>query len=246
VVKAQLTLGYRYGTGMGVEQNFTEAYHWLKMIDDEGDPSGAEQIAEFFEHGTGVPQSYSEAARWYRRAAEMGDGTSQWSLGEFYEKGTGVPKDLRQAKKWYSAAAAQGITNATLAVDRLANRGGARWEKVIEFKQGLATVDAKDVRHVQYPDVTQPISYDPLRYKMLSYSEVWAKATDENGDVSWQSLFLFDCKGRMAMLASSDFRANKRFDRSTTAQQMGAEVYMQPIGPDPIVEALERRVCRKK
>jgi TPR repeat protein len=53
-VKAQMALGYRYGTGFGVGQNFTEAYHWLKMIDDQGDPSGAEQIGEFYEHGTGV------------------------------------------------------------------------------------------------------------------------------------------------------------------------------------------------
>ena len=116
----------------------------------------------------------------------------------------------------------------------------------MELKQGSVAVDANDVRHVQYPDITQPISYDPLRYKMLSYSEVRAKATDENGDASWQSLFIFDCKGRMATLASADFKANKSFDLSNTAQQMGAEVYMQPIGPDPIVEALERRVCRKK
>jgi hypothetical protein len=153
-----------------------------------------------------------------------------------------------RAELLYAAAAAHGFDGAKIAADRLTKaETQLRWEDVTtSSKHDVVAIDARSIRRVQYPDIKQPISYNLLRYKMVSYTEVWAKATDEAGDPSWQSLFLFDCKGRMANHANSDFKANTSFDATSRAEQIGTEVFMRRIGPDAVGEAVDRRVCRKR
>ena len=247
-VKAELALGMRYGSGIGVEQNMKEAVFWLKKAYEQGDPLGAQTIAQHYESGTGVPQSYAEAAKWYRRAADKGDGVSEWALGEFYEKGEGVAQNLEQAKKWYSAAAAQGFVGAKRDLDRLlAAQAKLPWEDLATTSDGeVVAIDVESIRRVDYPDISQPTSYAPLRYKMISYIEVWARGVDRGGDLSWRSLLLFDCNGSSATLAHADIKANKWTDVTSQARQAGAEAFMVRIAPDTLGEVIEARVCHKR
>jgi TPR repeat protein len=241
--KAQMALGTRYAQGMGVEQNGMEALMWFQMAEKE-DASADSSVGAMYEHGTGVVQSYAIAADWYRKGAEKGDGMSEWSLGVFYENGMGVPFDFTQAKKWYATAVAQGYGGAQSDLDRVKNQ---RWEPITRTsKDEVVSIDVKTVRRAQYPDTSQPISYAPLRYKMIAYTEAWFKAADESDKLAWRVLGLFDCRGRMAQLVYTDVAANTNTDVTNRAQQVGAEVYMERIAPDTVAEEVEKRVCGAK
>jgi TPR repeat protein len=241
--KAQIALGTRYAQGMGVEQNGMEALMWFEMAEKE-DASADSSVGAMYEHGTGVVRSYEIAADWYRKGAERGDGMSQWSLGVFYENGMGVPFDFTQAKKWYAAAVAHGYGGAQRDLDRVKNQ---RWEPITRTsKDEVVSIDVKTVRRAQYPDTSQPISYAPLRYKMIAYTEAWFRAADESDKLAWRLLGLFDCRGRMAQLVYTDVAANTNRDVTNRVQQVGAEVYMERIAPDTVAEEVEKRVCGKK
>lgn len=104
-VKAQVTLGASYESGVGVPQDLKEAAKWYRKAAEQGDPLGQDSLGALYEEGRGVPQNYQEAVKWYRKSAEQGDAGGQFSLGRCYEEGKGVPQDNAEAYFWMNLAA---------------------------------------------------------------------------------------------------------------------------------------------
>ena len=106
-VEAQLFLGYMYGSGEDVPQDYTEAARWYRMAAEQGYAGAQANLGAMYFAGRGVPKDVVEAARLFRLAAEQGDATAQFKLGGLYSLGLGVPRDDVQAYAWMNIGAAQ-------------------------------------------------------------------------------------------------------------------------------------------
>src|SRR5712672_477204 len=58
-----------YALGLGVPQDFGEAFRWYRLAADQSSSYAENVIGIAYEHGVYVAQDYAEAFRWYRRAA---------------------------------------------------------------------------------------------------------------------------------------------------------------------------------
>jgi TPR repeat protein len=67
-------VGHHFLQGMGVEQNYENAYQWLKMA--AGSPyynaNAMYDLASLYEQGQGIPSDPEKATYWYEKAAEAG------------------------------------------------------------------------------------------------------------------------------------------------------------------------------
>lgn len=72
--EAQMHLGTCYASGMGVEQNQTEAAKWFRKAADCGLPRAQYWLSRCFFTGTGVEQDYAQAYLWALRAKAQGFG----------------------------------------------------------------------------------------------------------------------------------------------------------------------------
>ena len=118
--QAQLTLGLRYGAGLGVPQDAAEAVRWYRLAAAQGHASAQNTLGVMYGTGEGVPQDDAEAVRWYRLAAEQGHASAQNNLGLMYSNGRGVPQDYVSAHMWLNVAAATGLENARKASENVA------------------------------------------------------------------------------------------------------------------------------
>ncbi len=107
VAEAQYNLGFMYGEGEGVPQNFAEAVKWYRKAAEQGMAGAQFSLGLMYRNGQGVPRDYARAAKWYRKAAEQGFTIAQYSLGLMYYDGEGVPQDDAQAHMWYNLAASR-------------------------------------------------------------------------------------------------------------------------------------------
>lgn len=105
--KAQHSLGWIYGAGLGVPKDTIEAIKWSRMAAEQEHPEAQTNLGIIYYAGDGVPKDVAEAIKWFRKAADQGNAKAQANLGEMYEKGEGAAKDSAEAYKWYLVAAAQ-------------------------------------------------------------------------------------------------------------------------------------------
>ena len=106
--EAQFRLGYNYGKGLGVPQDYAEAARWFRLSADQGYAAAQSALGYCYANGLGILQDHAEARKWYHLAADNGDPEAQTTLGDIYALGLGVPKDFVSAYLWFSLAAAQG------------------------------------------------------------------------------------------------------------------------------------------
>ncbi len=128
--RAQLSMGYYYRDGRGVEkdpleeikwyrkaaeQNYVpaqvqlalhsggeERIKWLRKAADQNSAQAKYELGYCYETGNHVTsKDVAEAVKWYRRAAEQDYFQAQSRLGFLYEYGRGVEKDYSEAVKWY-------------------------------------------------------------------------------------------------------------------------------------------------
>jgi TPR repeat protein len=71
--RAQLSLGYMYHHGQGVDRDRFEELRWYQLAAAQGNPQALFEVAECHERGRGgVRHNKAEAIRWYRRAQAAG------------------------------------------------------------------------------------------------------------------------------------------------------------------------------
>ncbi|MES0828476.1 tetratricopeptide repeat protein [Ruegeria sp. SCP11] len=83
-VDAQYNLGVMYEEGLGVEQDFSEAFRWMNLAATQGDPDAQVRLGLLFENGLGTEADMVEAAKWYRLSAEQGNLHGQSNLADYY------------------------------------------------------------------------------------------------------------------------------------------------------------------
>ena len=105
---AQCKLGFMYGIGRGVPQDYKEAARWFREAAEQGNAFAQYNLGVMYDKGQGVSQDYKEAARWYHKAVEHGNAFAQYNLGVMYDKGQGVSQDYKEAARWYHKAVEHG------------------------------------------------------------------------------------------------------------------------------------------
>ncbi len=97
---AQSTLAYLYGSGLGVEQNDSEAAKWMEMAADQGEPQSMYNLAGFYLEGKGVEVNYKKSEELYRGSLEKGFKVSVAGLITLYRNGVIEPKNDEEKKFW--------------------------------------------------------------------------------------------------------------------------------------------------
>lgn len=105
--KSQVTLGYCYYNGIGIEANLKQAIHWYQKAVAQGDSGAKFLLGVCYWVGKGVQRNDNEALRLLKEAADEGCIMAQIQLGEIYLNGISVKYDLPLAIDYYSKAAAQ-------------------------------------------------------------------------------------------------------------------------------------------
>ena len=107
-VGAQFNLGYMYGNGQGVVQDYKEAVKWFTKSAEQGYVLAQFNLGLMYTQGQGVLQDYKESFKWYTKAAEQGHVLAQYNLGVMYYNGQGVIKDYVMAHMYLNIVAVSG------------------------------------------------------------------------------------------------------------------------------------------
>jgi TPR repeat protein len=97
-----------YKDGLGVTQDYQEAFKWYRLATEQGDAHAQVGLGVIYYDGLGVTQDYQEAFKWYRLAAEQGDTLAMNNLARMYYYGEGVIEDDVLAHMWFNLAATNG------------------------------------------------------------------------------------------------------------------------------------------
>ncbi len=109
---AQYNLAGMFAEGLGVPQDFHEAFRWVRLAAERGLAIAQNNLGVMYAKGQGVAQEYQEAAKWIRLAATQGNANAQFNLGGMYYEGKGLPRDYVLAHLLVSRAAEQGFSKA--------------------------------------------------------------------------------------------------------------------------------------
>jgi TPR repeat protein len=71
-VRSQLLLGYYYGLGIKVNQDYSEAVNWFMMAANREDPYAQFWVGTCYLCGDGVSKDIKEALRWLNLSADSG------------------------------------------------------------------------------------------------------------------------------------------------------------------------------
>ena len=178
--KAQYMLALMYFRGdktSGLEQNYTNAFYWLKKLAIEQNNDEAQYLlGVMYLRGMGVEKNYTNAVNWFTKSAKQGNDKAQYMLAYRYETGKGVQKDLSKAAYWYKESANQGNDEAQYMLGSMyANGRGVQKDndKAMElYKKSAAQGNLKAQASVS----KQEIQKDLPRIKELA----------QNGDANAQ------------------------------------------------------------
>jgi TPR repeat protein len=79
-VVAQISLGFCYRNGLGVEKDEKRAVSWYQKAAEQGHPVAQYNLGFCYENGQGVRKDEKAAVAWYRKAAEQGHALAQVQL----------------------------------------------------------------------------------------------------------------------------------------------------------------------
>lgn len=82
---AQYSLGLRYYSGQGIEQDSAKAAYWYQAAANQGLDLAQYAIGWMYYNGEGVEQNSSEAMTWYKAAANQGHTEAQYAVGWMYD-----------------------------------------------------------------------------------------------------------------------------------------------------------------
>ena len=92
---ALTALGVMHIGGIGVEQNNTKGYKYIKTAANQSDPKAQYTLGALYYLGAGVTKDLNEAFYWLNLASDQGYLDAKYNLGVMYEFGEGVEQSLR-------------------------------------------------------------------------------------------------------------------------------------------------------
>ena len=119
---AQSHLGQMYRQGLGVEQDFKEAFKWTQKAADQGNALDQYNLGFMYDNGRGVEQDSKEAVKWYQKAADQGAAMAQNNIGVMYANGRGVELNYVTAYAWWNIAATNGNQKVKKGLSQLAGK----------------------------------------------------------------------------------------------------------------------------
>ena len=79
-VDAMWLLGMMYYKGIGVPEDYKQAFTWFENASGLGDPDSMNFIGFMYESGIGVERDLDQASRWYEKAVENGSVEAMYNL----------------------------------------------------------------------------------------------------------------------------------------------------------------------
>jgi len=116
-------LGVMYIGGIGVEQNNTKGYEYIKTAADQSDPKAQYTLGALYYLGAGVTKDLNKAFYWLNLASEQGYLDAKYNLGIMYEFGEGVIQSYDRAYENYIYAARQGNLESQIKVAEMYRDG---------------------------------------------------------------------------------------------------------------------------
>ena len=102
---AEVTMGYLYSEGIGVEKNFETSKLWFEKAAYKGDKVALYNLGSLYYHGgDGIEIDYKKAFDLCLKSAQMGYTPAEERLSYLYANGEGVPKNRNEAKRWFDRA----------------------------------------------------------------------------------------------------------------------------------------------
>jgi localization factor PodJL len=108
---AALILGLNYLNDDGVVESESEAFRWLRLAAEQGEPVAQSRLGSMFERGLGVAADPREAALWYEQAARSGNVRAMHNLGIAHADGAGVEENFGEAARLFRNAADLGLAD---------------------------------------------------------------------------------------------------------------------------------------
>jgi len=102
---ALTALGVMYIGGIGVEQNNTKGYQYIREAADMSDPKAQYTLGALYYLGAGVKKDYKKAFNWLNLASEQNYIDAKYNLAVMYEFGQGVDQSYEKAYEYYLFAA---------------------------------------------------------------------------------------------------------------------------------------------
>jgi len=139
-------LGFIYYKGLGVSQNYPQAFANFTKAAELGEAFSQNLLGEMYFSGYGVTKSNKLAFKWYQKAAGQGNIDGQSSLAMMYFEGFGTSKNNDLAFFWLKKAADQGRASEQNGLGLFYNQGiGVTQDNIKAFEwyqkaaeQGLA------------------------------------------------------------------------------------------------------------
>lgn len=120
---AQVSVGWKYQHGLGVEPDAEQAVLWYRKAAEQDDAYGQLNLGNMYSRGLGVPKDDAQSFAWTAKAATQGVDVALYNLGLGYEYGHSVSKDLAEAVKLYRQSAEKGYVKAQAVLGRLYRDG---------------------------------------------------------------------------------------------------------------------------
>lgn len=101
---AQMKIGHMYSNGLGVKQDYDEAFRWYYKSASQGYAGGQVAAGFAYELGRGVKKDYKTAVSWFEKAVSQSEPYAINALAYMYETGHGVKKNESEAVRLYNQA----------------------------------------------------------------------------------------------------------------------------------------------
>ena len=110
--QSQLELGQYFANGVGVPQNYSQAFNWVQKAAKQNLATTQLELAKFYITGSGTKKNIGQTMIWLNKAAQQGLQSAQIALGKQYCSRKKTIQDYDAAHFWFKKAAEQNSTEA--------------------------------------------------------------------------------------------------------------------------------------
>ena len=106
---SQNQLGDAYYDGIGVEQDYIQAFEWYLRAAEQGHGKAQYNVAYAYANGIGTQKNTSEAIKWYGKSADQGIALAEYVLAKMFIGGQYLEQDLTKGLDLLHKASNQGL-----------------------------------------------------------------------------------------------------------------------------------------
>lgn len=107
--EAQNQLGDAYYDGIGVEQDYKQAFEWYLRAAEQGHGKAQYNVAYAYANGIGTQKNIDEAIKWYGKSADQGVALALYVLAKMLINGQYIEQDIAKGLDLMQKASDQGL-----------------------------------------------------------------------------------------------------------------------------------------